>query len=213
MNKLIFLTEEGNNYFQRNINLLTTNNKDIILRNLDIKNINNKTIIELGCSNGWRLNQMKTISPLNNYIGLDTSIDAINFGKSNYEGINFLHGSIDNIDLSDNICDIVLIPFVLMYVDRNLLLKTIFEIDRITKNNGMIIITDFYSNRPRKNAYKHYENTFIYKQNYFNIFTSTNNYFLNRLECFTHGTTNNLDNYDDTCFYCELKKDNEGLFN
>jgi ubiquinone/menaquinone biosynthesis C-methylase UbiE len=211
MNKNIFLSEEGNNYFKRNINKLS-NDSDIILKNFNIKNIYNKTIIELGCSNGWRLNEMNKINPSNSYIGLDPSEEAVNYGKDNYENIKFLHGTLDNIDLSDNSCDIILIPFVLMYVDRNLLLKSINEIDRILKNNGLLIITDFYSNRPRKNGYKHFENTFIYKQNYFEIFTSTNNYFLQKLDCFTHNTTNNFDNYDDNCFYCELKKDIDGLF-
>ena len=37
--------------------------------------------------------------------------------------------------------------------------------------------------------------------------------FLNKLLCFSHNTTNNNDNYDDTCYYIELKKDIYNLFN
>ena len=101
-----------------------------------------------------------------------------------------------------------------MYIDRNLLLKSCYEIDRILKNNGKLIITDFYSNRPRKNKYKYIDNTFIYKQNFYKIFTSTNNYFLEKLEYFLHNTSNKInDIYDETCFYVELKKDLDNMFN
>jgi hypothetical protein len=101
-----------------------------------------------------------------------------------------------------------------MYIDRNLLLKSVYEIDRILKNNAKLIITDFYSNRPRKNRYKYIDNTFIYKQKFYEIFTSTNNYFLEKLEYFLHNTNNsNNDIYDETCFYIELKKDLNNMFN
>ena len=212
MNKDIFCKNEGNQYFKRNINNLKDNN-DIILKNLDISTFQNKTILEIGCSNGWRLNELYKINNNNTYYGIEPSKEAINFGKDNFTNINFINGTCDKIDMEDNSCDIIMIPFVLMYIDRNLLFRCISEIDRVLKNNGILIITDFYSNRQRKNIYKHSSDTYIYKQNYFEIFISSHNYFLTKLECFTHNTTNMLDNYDDTCFYVELVKDNNNLFN
>lgn len=210
MNKQHFIDCEGNNFFQRNNNYIENDN-DIILKNININNIINKKILEIGCSNGWRLNKLFEKNNSCEYYGIDPSIDAINDGKK-YSNINLEVGTCDNINNLDNFFDIILIPFVFMYIDRNLLIKSISEIDRVLKNNGLLIITDFYSNKPRKNSYKYIENMFIYKQNYFNIFLSTQNYFLNKLECFTHNTSNNNDNYDDTCFYAELSKDIENLF-
>jgi ubiquinone/menaquinone biosynthesis C-methylase UbiE len=221
MNKNYFLNSEGNSYFKRNISTLTkdeyiTGGNDIIVNN--IKNILNSSeqfnILEIGCSNGNRLKILNNMFPNNSYYGLDPSTDAIEYAKENYENINFNVLTCDDMSLfEDKKFDIIMIPFVLMYIDRELLLKSVAEIDRILSNNGILIITDFYSNRQRKNAYKHLENTFIYKQNFFEIFLSSKNYFLYKLECFSHNTSNNNDNYDDTCYYVELKKDLLNLFN
>ena len=71
MNKNIFITCEGNNWFSRNKDLLTNyqENKDIILQNFDITKYNNMNILEVGCSNGWRLNELYNINNTNNYYG------------------------------------------------------------------------------------------------------------------------------------------------
>lgn len=220
MNKNIFLENEGDSFFKRNktaFNNIQYINDDIILKNIknnislnDLK----VNILELGCSNGWRLNELYNLFPNNSYYGIDPSKDAIGNGKLNNSIINFEVSTCDNMNFfEDKKFDIILIPFVFMYIDRELLLKSISEIDRVLKNNGLLIITDFYSNRQRKNNYKYINNSYIYKQNFYEIFLSTKNYFLNKLESFSHNTSNNNDNYDDTCFYVELKKDLLNLFN
>lgn len=211
MNKDIFLNYEGNKFFSRNLDKLD-NKDDIILGKMKDLKLSNMNILEIGCSNGWRLNELNNLYPNNIYFGLDPSKDAIDYGIQTYNKIYFQVGTCDNMNYEDNQFDIILVPFVFMYIDRNLLLKSISEIDRILKNNGKLIITDFYSNRQRKNKYKHVENAFIYKQNYFDIFLSSKNYFLEKLETFSHNTSVDTNIYDDTCFYVELRKDLSNLF-
>ena len=216
MNKNNFLEYEGDSFFTRNLNNLNNINDDIIIKNIINNNIldNSKNILEIGCSNGWRLNELYNINSNNNYYGIDPSQKAINYGKINYQNINFKISTCDELLFYENKkFDLILVPFVFMYIDRELLLKSISEIDRILNNNGILIISDFYSNRQRKNNYKHIDNSYIYKQNFYEIFLSTKNYFLNKLECFSHNTSNNNDNYDDTCYYVELKKDLLNMFN
>jgi len=221
MNKNNFLESEGDSFFTRNINAFNNIEyikDDIILNNIQNNNIllnNSKiNILEIGCSNGWRLNELYNIFPHNNYYGIDPSKNSIDYGEKNYNNINFKVSTCDELLFFENKkFDLILIPFVFMYIDRELLLKSIAEIDRLLNNNGILIITDFYSNRQRKNNYKYIENSYIYKQNFYEIFLSTKNYFLNKLECFSHNTTNNNDNYDDTCYYVELKKDLLNMFN
>ena len=211
MNKDIFLNYEGNKFFSRNLDKLD-NKDDVILKKLMNVGLSKMNILEIGCSNGWRLNELNNLFPDNNYFGLDPSKDAIDYGIQNYNKISFNVGTCDNMKYEDNQFDIILIPFVFMYIDRNLLLKSVSEIDRILKNNGRLIITDFYCNRQRKNKYKHVENAFIYKQNYFELFVSSKNYFLENLETFSHNTSADTNIYDDTCFYVELRKDLSNLF-
>ena len=215
MNKELFLSNEGDNYYERNKYYLYKDD-DIILNKLSnykFHELQNYNILEIGCSNGWRLNEMFKLNPNNNYYGIDPSTNAVNNGFDNFKNISLSVGTCDSIKYNDNYFDIILIPFVFMYIDRELLLKSIAEIDRLLKNNGILIITDFYSNRQRKNEYKHSLNKFIYKQNYFEIFLNSKNYFLNYLICFNHNTSQDSDNYDDTCYYVELKKDLLHLFN
>jgi ubiquinone/menaquinone biosynthesis C-methylase UbiE len=219
MNKTYFLNSEGDSFFKRNSTAFENQNyldNDIIMKNIKNNNIlnykENLNILEIGCSNGWRLNELYNLNSNHNYYGIDPSKDAIMNGSKKYDHINFEISTCDNMSFEKNTFDLIMVPFVLMYVDRELLLKSVSEIDRILKNNGILIITDFYSNRQRKNNYKYIENTYIYKQNFFEIFLSSKNYFLNKLECFHHNTTNDKDNYDDTCYYVELKKDTMNLF-
>lgn len=221
MNKNNFLNSEGNSFLKRNIDAFNNDkyiNDDIILKNLKNNNIllNDQkiNILEIGCSNGWRLDKLYNMFPNNNYYGIDPSNDAIDYGNQNYNNINFKVSTCDELLFFENKkFDLIMIPFVFMYIDRELLLKSIAEIDRILSNDGILIITDFYSNRQRKNNYKYIENSYIYKQNFFEIFLSTKNYFLNKLECFNHNTSYNNDNYDESCCYVELKKDLLNMFN
>lgn len=221
MNKNNFLNSEGNSFLKRNIHAFNNDkyiNDDIILKNLKNNNIllNDKriNILEIGCSNGWRLDKLYNMFPNNNYYGIDPSNDAIDYGNQNYNNINFKVSTCDDLLFFENKkFDLIMIPFVFMYIDRELLLKSIAEIDRILSNDGILIITDFYSNRQRKNNYKYIENSYIYKQNFFEIFLSTKNYFLNKLEYFNHNTSYNNDNYDESCCYVELKKDLLNMFN
>jgi len=213
-NKDIFLKEEGDNFFKRNQQHFNASN-DIVIKNLMKEDLKNKKILELGCSNAWRLNELQKMEPLGLYYGVDPSKLAIEDGTKNTEHINLTVGTADELGVyENNFFDIILIPFVFMYIDRSLLFKSISEIDRVLNNNGKLIITDFYSNRQRKNVYKHTENTFIYKQNYYEIFVNSKNYFLCNLNSFFHNTANNnCDIYDETCFYAELVKDTVNMFN
>lgn len=211
MNINNFKEFEGNNFFERNYKNFK-NNDDIILKNF--KKYSNFKILEIGCSNGWRLNELQKLYSDNKYFGIDPSTDAIKFGNENFKDISLKVATCDDMNFyDDSYFDIILVPFVFMYIDRNILLKSVYQIDRILKNGGKLIITDFYSNRQRKNNYKYIKDSFIYKQNYFEIFLSTKNYFLEKLDYFSHNTTNENEIYDNTCFYVELKKDLDNMFN
>ena len=80
MNKDIFLNSEGNNFFLRNIDKLD-NKDDLIIEKLKSLKLSKMNILEIGCSNGWRLNELNNLYPDNNYFGLDPSKDAIDYGR------------------------------------------------------------------------------------------------------------------------------------
>jgi ubiquinone/menaquinone biosynthesis C-methylase UbiE len=70
--------------------------------------------------------------------------------------------------------------------DRNTLLKSLAEADRVLKPSGYIVITDFDPITQRKRAYSHFPGLFSYKQNYSNLYTSTGLYYLTGKKSFSH---------------------------
>jgi len=69
-------------------------------------------IVELGCSNGWRLNNFYKKFNGVNCFGVDASIKAIENGKKRYPHITFFHGLLSQIPLEEEF-DLVIVSFVL----------------------------------------------------------------------------------------------------
>ena len=84
----IFLSE-GDNWFKRNKfkgkKLLVANRgNDQIVDYLKASNLNLCKVFEVGCSNGWRLDQIKSISKADCY-GIEPSGLALEDGRKRYE--------------------------------------------------------------------------------------------------------------------------------
>jgi SAM-dependent methyltransferase len=177
----IFLEYEGDSWFDRN--QLALDNKNIkfdfptYLIDL-IKDKNDiKKIAELGCSNGWRLDKLHHKFPQIEFSGIDASLAAIDNGRSQYPQLDLHQGLLADIPLQDEY-DVVIVYFVLHWVDRASLAKSISEIDRLVKNDGMLIIGDFLPDFTQRRRYHHLpeDNVFTYKQNYPKIFESLGTY-------------------------------------
>lgn len=186
--KNIFLNGESNSWFNRN-RLAIKNQTSII----DIDEILNyisdqNSILEIGCSNGYRLNYLyEKLSNFNiSLYGIDPSNESIEDGKKNYLNLNLEVGTSDLLNYTDNSFDIVIVGFCLYLVDRELIFKTISEIDRVLKQNGFLVITDFEPPFPLKTPYKHLDGVFSYKNNYSNFFTAGSHYSLVRKLNYNH---------------------------
>lgn len=58
----IFLNSEGDNWFKRNANsLVGTRDDDFVINLIQLYNIAPKKVLEIGASNGWRLNEINRI--------------------------------------------------------------------------------------------------------------------------------------------------------
>jgi SAM-dependent methyltransferase len=177
----VFLKGEGDSWFSRNAEGLDEKSETFdwptyLIELIDDKS-NIKTIAELGCSNGWRLNKLQNIYPHVEFSGIDPSLEAIEDGKKKYPKIELQKGVLADIPLREEF-DIVIVYFVLCWVDRYSLAKSIAEVDRLVKDGGMLIIGDFYPDYPQRRLYHHLaeENIFTYKQKYAGIFESLGTY-------------------------------------
>lgn len=209
-----FLSYEANAWFDRNYEMITTYNpeEDKVIDLFKKYNFDKKSILEIGSSAGYRLNALKNLDATAEVFGLEPSEKAIAYGKENYKNVNFTHGTADNLSgFADASFDVVIVGFVFYVIDRSILFKTLAEIDRVLKNNGVVIIVDFFSEATLKNAYHHIDEfeAYSFKQNYDEIFIASRLYYLLDKSTYDHNTKT-LDassNYRDKYSITLLKKD------
>tara|TARA_Y100001970_G_scaffold70320_1_gene89549 strand:- start:196 stop:855 length:660 start_codon:yes stop_codon:yes gene_type:complete len=185
--KNIFLDSEGDNWFDRNKNTIHENVKIGIDFFISFVNKKNK-ILEIGCSDGKNLNYLSEKLPhyeLDLY-GIDPSKKAIESGNQNYRKIDLKVGTSDQLKYGDKFFDLIICGFFLYLVDRNLIFKTVSEIDRILKEGGYLIIVDFDVPTPFSNDYKHYKDIQSYKNDYSKFFIGGGHYTLIGKKQFSH---------------------------
>lgn len=174
-----FLNYEADNWFARNKDYQYTAETDVVIKILKEYNAEPNNVLEIGCSKGYRLNAISKNFKNVNVTGLEPSAEAIKTGRIEYPQVNFLQGTADDMSrLLTASFDVVIIGFVLYVVDRDILLKVISETDRVLKNGGILMVIDFFSEKPVRNPYQHISDieAYAYKQNYDEILTSSKLY-------------------------------------
>jgi SAM-dependent methyltransferase len=177
----IFANNEGNAWFHRNKSALSI--KGIVdwpcylIDHLEEKS-SIISVVELGCSNGYRLAKIKEmLSSGCRHVGVDASYEAIQDGKQRYQELELYQGKLSDIPLKEEF-DLVIVYFVLHWVDRRSLVRSIAEIDRLTKEDGFLILGDFLPDYKQRRRYHHLpdERVFTYKQDYVRIFQEFGTY-------------------------------------
>lgn len=177
---LIFKKKEGDNWFIRNKQALLQKDckNDWPLRLIVKNKIKPKRVLEIGASNGWRLAEIYK-RYRSRCLGIEPSQKAIREGRKMYPNVYFRQGLMNNLPIKNNEkFDLVIIHFVLHWVDRKTLFDSIKEANRVLKENGYLIITDFLPDRPTKVFYHHLpkEKVFTYKLDYAKVFLSSGLY-------------------------------------
>lgn len=177
----IFEKTEADNWFLRNKEVLINRkfNDDLIstLINKMVDKDKIKSVIELGSSNGYRLNLLKDILPnCERYVGVEASRAAVEDGKSRY-GLEMYQSTLDAFN-SDEKFDVVIVNFVYHWIDRENIFKAIANTDKLLNDGGYLILGDFLSDFPQRRNYHHLsgDEIFTYKIDYTNVFESLNTY-------------------------------------
>jgi SAM-dependent methyltransferase len=173
----IFLEKEGDAWFQRNKEALGKPGKlDWPLHCIGLLNEKDKikTVAEVGCANGFRLAALKNqFKKAERFVGIEASAQAIAAGSKQYPQVEFIRGTLSDLPTQDEF-DLVIVSHVLHWVDRSTLSRSVAEIDRITRDGGILILGDFLPDFPQRRRYHHLEqeNVYTYKQDYAKIFES-----------------------------------------
>jgi ubiquinone/menaquinone biosynthesis C-methylase UbiE len=209
-----FQQYEANQWFARNKFILYKykGENDFVSSIITQYRINPIRILEIGSSAGYRLNYLKSLFPSAKIIGIDPSTDAVQEGRKLYPDIELHVATADDLSIfEDSFFDLIIIGFVFYVIDRSLLLKVVGEIDRVLSNKGLLINTDFFSEKPIKNKYHHITEfeAFSFKQRYENIFLASEMYQLLHQVSYNHTDylVDASDDYFNKCTTTLLKKD------
>lgn len=170
--KKSFLAGEGDKWFERNKeNLQSKNFQDECLYKEIVSAIvpkNNEllSLLEIGCGNGKRLQELNSRGFL--VTGLDPSEQAVTNAKAN--GINAVVGTADELPFAKDQFDVVTFGFCLYLCDRDDLFKIASEADRVLKRGGFLFILDFYAKKQVSVDYKHLTGIKSYKMDYKSLF-------------------------------------------
>ncbi len=171
---LIFKEGEGDAWFLRNREGLGPSSvkwdwvTELILFS-GIKSVTG-SVLDIGCANGWRLHCLRRVLGSDKrYVGCDISESAILDGRR-FEGVELHLSDIAAIEL-EGLFDLVLVNFVLCWVDRHLLSQAVDEIDQRLNQGGHLLIGDFMPDKPTKSKYHHLPGSVhTYKDDYSKLF-------------------------------------------
>lgn len=170
--KDIFLASEGDAWFSRNkknIQRAVEDHSDPVVAAIETLSIHPHEILEIGCADGWRLNQLASKYGANG-TGIDPSAEAVREGRARYFALDLSQATADLLPFSDSRFDLVIYGFCLYLCDRRDLFRIVAEGDRVLMDGGHLVIYDFLVQKPHRRDYHHDARVLSYKMNYAALF-------------------------------------------
>ena len=156
-----------------------------------LRNYNIDNILEIGCHIGDLLNYSVDLFNANKGYGIEPSSKAVLEGNKRFPKCNLVNSIAFDDSAFNEIpkCDLAIVNDVFCWVSRETILKTIANIDLHLKEEGHIIIRDFYPNSNIRNKNKHVVDQDVYchkiKGSHVELFLNTGNYQLISSSVFT----------------------------
>ena len=169
--KQIFEESEADAYFDRNRQAYASGAaEDRVASLMADTGIHPGKLLEIGCSNGMRLENLRTTFG-GECFGLDPSADAVRDGIARFPDLSLCTGTAEQLPFGDDSFDTIIFGFCLYLCDRKDLFKIACEADRCLRDCGNLVIKDFDPPFPYKNKYAHMEGVFAHKMDYSRMFS------------------------------------------
>lgn len=185
-----FLKCEGDAWFQRNsgthADLERATRHDPLLLAYRELELTANNLLEIGASDGWRLECLRREHPAARCHGVDPSSAAVAAGRERYPQLHLEVGTADALHLSNESMDLIAFGFCLYLCDRADLFRIATEADRVLAPGGAIAIYDFHSDTPYSNRYSHLDGLASYKMDYAKLFTWNPAYQVQYQKIFPH---------------------------
>jgi len=189
----IFLKSEGDRWLARNKDAISNPEylvNDQVIGTMMMMKLAPQSVLEIGASNGWRLHEIGRRFGCS-VTAVEPSSTAIQDGQARFPSVQFLRGTASALPFDHAAqFDLVILNFVLHWVDRSTLLRAVAEIDRVLADGGFLLIGDFHPALPQRVRYHHLpdQEVWTYKQNYADIFLASNLYETTVSYSFDHDT-------------------------
>ncbi len=191
----IFKKSEGDAWFKRNHDHIqdvnqVINSPDVHYMLQVLKPFSSRInhVLEIGSSNGVRLETI--CSDLGAAgMGVEPSPIAVKSGNDRIKKtakVELVVGAGDKLPCEDASFDLVYFAFCLYLFDRNTLMQSLSEADRVLKPGGFLVITDFDPGFQHKKPYVHFQGLFSYKQDYASFYAQSGLYYSVGKHSFSH---------------------------
>ncbi len=190
----IFLHAEGDRWFARNRDALHgfDPSTDLPMRLMALYDLRPGSVLEVGAANGARLACIHQLTGARTH-AVEPSAEAIDEGKARYPWVTFVRATAGAMPLRESY-DLVIVNFVLHWIDRATLLRSAAELDRLVRDGGFLIVGDFQPASRLRVPYHHLKESgvYTYKQDYGALFRASGLYHPVALLT-AHHATNQLD--------------------
>lgn len=157
-----FSSVDADAWFERNRGRLGA--RDPVTDLLQSMNLRPARVLEIGCSNGWRL--AKLHARLGCIVsGIEPGIAAVNEARA--LGLYDVHiGTAASLPFADGAFDMVIFGFCLYLCEPADHLRIAAEADRVLSDGGHIVIHDFDDEVPFKRRYAHRDGVWSHHMNF-----------------------------------------------
>ena len=187
----VFSALEGDNYFARNKMALEgfDPEQDLPLRLMNLYGLRPRSAVEIGAANGCRLAAIAERYGAR-VIGVDPSANAIENGRKRFPQVEFVQATAAKVPL-ENVFDLVIVNFVLHWIDRSTLMRSVAEIDRLVADGGFLLLGDFAPDKLVRVPYHHLaqNQVYTYKQDYSAVFVASGLYHIVATLKSSHGSS------------------------
>jgi SAM-dependent methyltransferase len=174
----VFSEFEGDRWFERNHVALNTFDRsaDLPLKLIELYGLIPHSVLEIGAANGFRLATIHENTGAET-VAIEPSAQAVLAGKASFQCVSFVRGTASALPLRKSF-DLVIVNFVLHWIDRQSFLRTVAEVDRMVCDGGYLLIGDFYPANQLRVHYHHLKDreVYTYKQNYAATFLASGLY-------------------------------------
>jgi len=143
---------------------------DLIIKSLKEIGAKPSSILEVGCGGGHLLSLLRQEFD-SVCFGLDPSAKAIQHGRENYPDIDLQPGTAESLAHPDGSFDLVIFGFCLYVCDPCDHFRIAWQADRVLRDQGFLVVSDFCTPFPYRNDYAHFSGMFSYKMDWSRMFT------------------------------------------